>query len=122
MEDNEIREEMDVVATEIFAVTEDLINSNEAMKAEILANVQDLVKEVQDANFDTQQSIDALKETLAGAPAPAAPKAEPAAPCKETSFDELGPARAAEETGHAQRGGGSHRSHCGDHRSLRLTA
>ena len=89
MEDNEIREEMDVVATELLAVTEDLINSNESMKAEILANVQDLVKEVQDANFDTQQSIDALKEKLTGAPAPEAPKAEPAAPCKEPSFDEL---------------------------------
>jgi hypothetical protein len=89
MEENEIREEMDVVATEFFAVTEDLINSNEAMKAEILANVQDLVKEVQEASFDAQQSIDALKDAFTAAPAPAAPKAEPAAPAKDASAEEL---------------------------------
>ena len=89
MEENEIREEMDVVATEFFAVTEDLINSNEAMKAEILANVQDLVKEVQDASFDTQQSIDALKETLNASPACCAPKAEPVSPSGDVCCEEL---------------------------------
>ena len=54
MEENEIMEEMDVVATELLAVQGDVLTSNEAMKAEILANLNDIVKEVQDSNFDTQ--------------------------------------------------------------------
>ncbi|MBO6014728.1 MAG: hypothetical protein J6P48_04590 [Oscillospiraceae bacterium] len=89
MEENEIREEMDVVATEFFAVTEDLINSNEAMKAEILANVQDLVKEVQEASFDTQQSIDGLKEVLTASPDCCQAKAETASPAGDVCCEEL---------------------------------
>ena len=64
MEENEIMEEMDVVATELLAVQGDVLTSNEAMKAEIIANLNDIVKEVQDSNFDTQQAIDELKKFL----------------------------------------------------------
>ena len=78
MEENEMIEEMDVVANELLAVQGDVLNSNEAMKAEILGTISDLVKEVQDSGFDTQQSIDELKamlktackENQASAPAP----------------------------------------------------
>ncbi len=87
MEDKEIMEEMDVVASELLAVSEDLINSNEAMKAEIIANVTDLVKEVQDANFDTQQSIDQLKESLEKAPC--CPPAAPAVEATKDSCEDL---------------------------------
>ena len=62
MEENEMMEEMDVVATELLAVQGDVLTSNEAMKAEIIASLSDVVKEVQDSNFDTQQSIDELKK------------------------------------------------------------
>lgn len=64
MEENEMMEEMDVVATELLAVQSDVLTSNEAMKAEIIDNINALVKEVQDSGFDTQQSIDELKKLL----------------------------------------------------------
>ena len=89
MDENEMMEEMDVVASELLAVSEDLINSNESMKAEIIANVSDLVKEVQDANFDTQQSIDALKAALGSAPVCGESKATPPAPAPDHSAVEL---------------------------------
>ena len=62
MEENEMIEEMDVVANELLAVQGD-----------------DLAKEVQDSALDTQQSIDELKAMFSGgecckecaAPAPA---------------------------------------------------
>ena len=68
MEENEIMEEMDVVATELLAVQGDVLTSNEAMTAEILANLNDIVKEVQDSNFDTQQAVDELKKLLTKEP------------------------------------------------------
>lgn len=79
MEENEMIEEMDVVANELLAVQGDVLNSNEAMKAEILGSIGDLAKEVQDSALDTQQSIDELKALFSGgecckecaAPAPA---------------------------------------------------
>ena len=68
MEENEIMEEMDVVATELLAVQGDVLTSNEAMKAEIIANLNDIVKEVQDSNFDTQQAVDEFKKLLTKEP------------------------------------------------------
>ena len=64
MEENEMIEEMDVVATELLAVQGDVLTSNEAMKAEIIGSIGDLSKEVQDTAFDTQQAIDELREML----------------------------------------------------------
>ena len=66
MEENEMIEEMDVVANELLAVQGDVLNSNEAMKAEILGSIGDLAKEVQDSALDTQQSIDELKAMFSG--------------------------------------------------------
>ena len=64
MEENEMIEEMDVVANELLAVQGDVLTSNEAMKAEIIGSIGDLSKEVQDTAFDTQQAIDELKDML----------------------------------------------------------
>ncbi len=64
MEENEMIEEMDVVANELLAVQGDVLTSNEAMKAEIIGSIGDLAKEVQDTAFDTQQAIDELKDML----------------------------------------------------------
>ena len=68
-----------------------MLTSNEAMKAEIIASLNDVVKEVQDSNFDTQQSIDELKKMFAaGEPCkdmPAPPPMPDGGPEKE--FAEL---------------------------------
>lgn len=88
MEENEMIEEMDVVANELLAVQGDVLTSNEAMKAEILANLNDLVKEVQDSNFDTQQSIEDLKKLLSEK-APGAERPVPPAPAQDGALAEL---------------------------------
>ena len=85
MEENEMMEEMDVVATELLAVQGDVLTSNEAMKAEIIASLNDMLKEVQDSNFDTQQSVDELKKLLAAKE----PCAEAKAPAPDASVAEL---------------------------------
>lgn len=87
MEENEMMEEMDVVATELLAVQGDVLTSNESMKAEILANLNDIVKEVQDSNFDTQQAVDEIKKLLTKSPC--CEEARAAAPSHDSEIADL---------------------------------